>query len=148
MGILDSSWEKIEVNFGWILDALVVNILVISLVSITIKDDVIRGPLIVSTNTGCSDWKLSKVNGCKTEMVHSSPYIGKAKMCLISGRHFQFSKFCSQFTAVYLQFFIPNTLYHLYFTFFLQKRCMWKLWSHDSQKERLPRKATKSGCKV
>ena len=82
MGILDSSWEKIEVNFGWILDALVVNILVMSLVLITTKENVIRGPLIVSTNTGCSDWKLSKLNGYITETLHIWPYVGKGKMGL------------------------------------------------------------------
>ena len=86
MGILDSSWEKIEVNFGWILDALVVNILVMPLVLITTKENIIRGPLIVSTNTGCSDWKLSKVNGYITKMLHIWPYVCKAKMGLRNGK--------------------------------------------------------------
>ena len=33
-------------------------------------------------DTGCSNWKLSKVNGCKTETVHIWLYVGKAKMRL------------------------------------------------------------------
>ena len=31
--------------------------------------------------TGCSDWKLSKVNCYRTETMHIWPYVGKAKMC-------------------------------------------------------------------
>ena len=32
--------------------------------------------------TGCLDWKLSKVNGCRSETGHIWPYVGKAKMLL------------------------------------------------------------------
>ena len=39
-------------------------------------------------STGCSNWKLSKVNGCRVE-THIWPYVGKAKMCLRGGRFFE-----------------------------------------------------------
>ena len=36
--------------------------------------------------TGCFIWKLSKVNGCRTETEHFRIYGGKAKMCLRGGK--------------------------------------------------------------
>ena len=45
------------------------------------KDKVIEYKLKKS-----SDWKLSKVNGCRTEMVHFWPHVGKSKMDLRGGR--------------------------------------------------------------
>ena len=35
--------------------------------------------------TGFSGWKLSKVNGCSSEMVHIWPNVDEAKMCLRGG---------------------------------------------------------------
>ena len=40
--------------------------------------------------TECSEWKLSKVNGCRTGAVHHCPYVGKAKMNLSGSGFFQF----------------------------------------------------------
>ena len=39
--------------------------------------------------TGYSDWKMTKVKGCSSEMVHIWPYVGKAKMCLRDGNLFE-----------------------------------------------------------
>ena len=41
------------------------------------------------TDTGCSDWKSPKVNGCRTETVNLWPNIGKAKMSLRGGNIFE-----------------------------------------------------------
>ena len=50
-------------------------------------------------STGCSIWKLSIVNGCKTETVHFRPFVGEAKMCLRGGRfRLQFSAVCLHFS--------------------------------------------------
>ena len=51
-------------------------------------------------NTECSDWKLSKVNGCRTETMYFWPYVGKAKMILKGSRCFQFSIIRLQVVAV------------------------------------------------
>ena len=59
-------------------------------------------------NTECSDWKLSKVNGCRTETMYFWPYVGKAKMISRGGRSFQFSKIrlqVSDVLAICLQIF-------------------------------------------
>ena len=36
--------------------------------------------------TGCSNWKLSKVNGCRNVSVYFWPCVGKAKMLVRGGR--------------------------------------------------------------
>ena len=60
----------------------------------------ILGKLIVPIKpTGCSDKKLSKVNGCKTETVHFWPIVGKAKLRQI------FSIFQNLLTILNLVFF-------------------------------------------
>ena len=46
--------------------------------------------LCQTITTGCSDWKLSKVNGRRTETVHFWPYVGKANMSFRGGRFFIF----------------------------------------------------------
>ena len=43
----------------------------------------------VAIGTGCSDWKLSKVNGYSAEKVHIWPIVGKAKMRLRAGSFFE-----------------------------------------------------------
>ena len=61
--------------------------------------------------------KLSKVNGCSSEMANLRPIVGKAKMCLRSRRFLQFSKNCLNFSAVCLTFF--RITYWLLNTFWL-----------------------------
>ena len=53
---------------------------------------------VFSPSTGCSDWKLSKVNGCRNETVHFWLYVLKAKIGLRGGRFF--SIFKNLFTIV------------------------------------------------
>ena len=43
----------------------------------------------VWNNTGCSDWKLLKVNMCRTEIMHFWAYVVKTKMCLRGGSLFE-----------------------------------------------------------
>ena len=38
--------------------------------------------------TGCSNWKLTKVYGCRIETVHIWPYVENAKLCLRDSRFF------------------------------------------------------------
>ena len=52
-------------------------------------------------NTEWSNWKLSKWNGCRTESMHFSPYVGKAKICLRGGRYFEKCKQICRLTNAY-----------------------------------------------
>ena len=45
-------------------------------------------------NTGCSDWKWSKVDDCSTETVHNWPHFSKVKMSLRGRGFFNFQKVC------------------------------------------------------
>ena len=67
--------------------------------------------------TGCSDWKLSKVNDRKFESGHFWPYVCNSKMRLRGGRFFQFLIICFQFSAVCLYFFETSTASQTHFDF-------------------------------
>ena len=68
------------------------------------------------TTTLCSNWTLSKVNGCGTKTVHIWPYVDKAKMCLRGSSFFQFFKTFA-FSVVCLHFFQWNTTSQMHFGF-------------------------------
>ena len=55
---------------------------------------------IVEFDTGCSDWKLSKANGCRIELKHFWPYVGKAKMRFRGGKLFIWQKINKQLKIV------------------------------------------------
>ena len=65
---------------------------------------------MIFPNTGCSVWKKSKRNGCRSETVHILPCVSKAKMRLRGSTFFQLSKIWLHISAVCLQFFKINFL--------------------------------------
>ena len=72
--------------------------------------------MFLQIDTGCSNWTLSKVNGCGTKTVHIWPYVDKAKMCLRGSSFFQFFKTFA-FSVVCLHFFQWNTTSQMHFGF-------------------------------
>ena len=59
--------------------------------------------------TGRFDWKLSNVDGCRTESVHFRLYVGKAKMLLRGGKHT--AKNCKQISKNEENFHLSNAFW-------------------------------------
>ena len=80
--------------------------------------------MIKSLNTKCFYWKLSKVNGCRTEMV----YVGKAKMRMRSGTFFNFWKFVYIFQLFVYNCFKKSTAFQTHFGFSNTESKLHRFW--------------------
>ena len=78
------------------------------------------------SSTGCSDWKSSKVNICRTETVNYWPFVAKAKMRSRSWKFFNFQLFAI-FSS--LQFFKNFTTFKTHLALStLGQKCIVSVW--------------------